>query len=145
MKRCRTLQYCLVLLAGLLLAGCVNDPIPVTVPAKEMKHIRSFVVEKTKGDEHDVHKLIAEQLVLMGFTATPVDRASAQDEAVVTYDASWDSGKMYLLEIRIALHREGFKPENFSSRSYLERKKPSEMAHELLEFMLDRGLSPFVK
>jgi len=143
----KCLARALLLVSLAWLGGCEAPPAPAQISVSELAHLKSFFVAKREGDTHGVDQVIADQLGLLGYAVKTGDLAAAGDaEAVVTYDASYaPDGAMYLLELRIELRQPGRKPETFVTRSYLERKKPPEMAHELIEFLLNRPMSPFGK
>ena len=105
----------------------------------DFSKIKTFYVIHNKDDTGMLNKVIAGELVKMGYAATTGTAGKVPDDvdALVTYDFQWfwDMGN-YLLMLRIHLRN----PEtNFpyamgeSLRTSLARKPPEAMVREILE------------
>lgn len=129
----------LILWLLLLASGCaINRATALQTPGTDLNHVKVFYVVKSPEDRRDVDKLIKDQLVKMGFTATsgPEMPQPYKADAVVTYkDKWWWDITMYMLELTITFKNP---TNNFpmavgnSYHTSLTRKSPEEMVEEVL-------------
>lgn len=129
----------LILGALLLSSGCaINRATALQTPGTDMSKVKAFYVVKSPEDKREVDKLIKDQLVKMGFTATsgPEMPPPYKADAVVTYkDKWWWDITMFMLELTITLRNP---TNNFpmavgnSFHTSLTRKSPEEMVEEVL-------------
>jgi hypothetical protein len=126
--------------AGLLfLTGCATNLESTVAPGVELDDIETIFVKKLPADERGVEKLIAEELVQMGYKASygaELPDGQAYD-ALVEYQDKWMWDiTMYMIELRVQI----LDPDNRfvmasgqSFRTSLVRKSPPEMVEEVLE------------
>lgn len=128
----------LILGALLVTSGCaINRATALQTPGTDMSKVKVFYVVKSSEDKRDVDKLIKDQLVKMGFTATSgPEMPPYKADAVVTYKDKWFWDiTMYMLELTITLKNP---TNNFpmavgnSYHTSLTRKSPEEMVEEVL-------------
>jgi len=132
-------RFALALLLLPLASGCaVNRATATVTPGADLGTTRTFFVVQDRTDNRGVGKLVVDNLVKRGFSASAgaeVPRPSRVD-AVVTYMDRWMWDiTMYMVELTVTIRN----PEsNFpiaSGNSYhtsLSRKSPEEMVDEVL-------------
>lgn len=102
----------------------------------DLSPLRSFYAVHSPDDAHGIDQLIAHQLDLLGLAATsgPAAAQPAGVDGEVTYLATWVDNNLFKLEIEIRPAGRGFK--GVRAGSYLQRKQPPGMVHELLGILL---------
>lgn len=136
MKLQRTL---IVLSLALIISGCsVVNQSSIRMPGTDIKKIQKFYVEKLDSDERNIHIIIRDQLIKMGFEATieEANYAPGNFDAVVTYSDRW-MWDMSNYMIRLTIYFKN--PENGyviaagkSFRTSLSSKTPVGMVEEVL-------------
>ena len=122
-----------------LLSGCVNTELIADIdPTADVSALQTFYVAKFPTDEKGVEAMIANELNVMGKTATyGVDPTPPSPvDAVVTYEDKWMWDiTMYMIELTIDLRTPDTNYKFATGRSYrtsLARKSPEEMVKEVL-------------
>ena len=121
-------------------SGCaVNRATAMVTPDADLSKVKTFYVVQLSSDTRGVEKLIRDNLIKRGFTATAgpeLPQASYQADAVVTYLDKWFWDiTMYMLELTITIRNPA---NNFpmatgnSFHTSLTRKSPEEMVDEVL-------------
>lgn len=120
-------------------SGCVNTELYSDIdPAANLSALNSFYVAKFEKDKKGIEKLIADELIRMGYRATSGVEAtpSYPVDAIVTYQDKWMWDiTMYMLELNIDLRNPQNNYKFATGRSYrtsLARKSPDEMVKEVL-------------
>ena len=118
-----------------LLAGCASVPSEREAGAA-LSELHSFYVVRPADETHGVDRLIVNELDLLGLAATsgPGAARPAGVEGEITYLAKWVENDLFKLEIEIRPVAAGGKAVR--AGSYLQRKQPGGMVHELLEILL---------
>jgi len=132
-------RFALVLLVLPLTSGCaVNRATATVTPGADPGTARNFFVVQNREDTRGVGKLVADNLVKRGFTATAgaeVPRPPKVD-AVVTYVSRWMWDiTMYMVELTVTIRNPESSFPIASGNSYhtsLSRKSPDEMVDEVL-------------
>jgi hypothetical protein len=129
----------LALGALFLTSGCaVNRATASVSPGADLNTVKTFYVVQFTSDERGIDKLIRDNLVKRGFTATsgPELPQPPKVDAVVTYIDRWMWDiTMYMLELTITLRNPA---NNFplavgnSFHTSLTRLTPEEMVDEVL-------------
>jgi hypothetical protein len=135
----------LALGAVLILTGCVNRATATLAPGANLDTVKSFYVVHQPRDGRNLHELISDKLVFLGYSSTAgpeLPQGTYKTDAVVTYvdRRMWDI-TMYLLELTITF-REPVKRQPLAvGNSYhtsLTRLSPEEMIDEVLRNMLKK-------
>ena len=135
----RTLR---LLLAGFVLAsiaGCASTELVADIdPSADLSGLETFYVAKFGPDERGIEQIIAAELNKIGKQATAGASPTPPSpvDAVVTYQDKWMWDiTMYMLELTIDLRDPETNYKLATGRSYrtsMARKKPEEMAAEVL-------------
>ena len=132
-------RFALALLVLPLTSGCaVNRATATVTPGADPGSARTFFVVQPSADSRGVGKLVKDNLVKRGFSATAgaeLPQPSTVD-AVITYVDRWMWDiTMYMVELTVTMRN----PQNnfpiASGNSYhtsLSRKSPEEMVDEVL-------------
>ncbi len=104
--------------------------------AADLSQFRTFYVVRSADDTRGIDRVILHQLDLLGLKATSgVASARPSDvDGEVTYLATWVDNSLFKLEIEIRPAAGGLKGTR--AGSYLQRKQPDGMVHELLQIIL---------
>ena len=126
-----------------MLTGCASMQ-SSKAPGADLGHLKTFYVERLPADTRGIEKLIADRLVLMGYTATTGDaeKPASPVDALVTYQDHWMWDiTMYMikLEVQIRDGQTGLLLANGQSmRPSLQRKSPEGMVEEVLAATLKK-------
>jgi hypothetical protein len=137
MKSGKKLLILVGLAIGLFLSGCASMS-SQKAPNANLSTLKSFYVVQLASDERSIDKVIADQLIGMGFTAThgKADATPQNVDAVVTYQDRWMWDiTMYMMELNIQLRAPQTQMTLASGKSFrpsLQRRSPEEMAKEVL-------------
>ncbi len=127
------------IIGATVLSGCaVNRESAKVTPGVDLKTLKSFYVVKFGERQNDVHTLIRDGLIAMGYKASAgVDKKpTGKVDAIVTYRDRWMWDiTMYMLELTITLRN----PETQfpmavgnSFHTSITRKSKEEMVEEVL-------------
>jgi len=132
------------------LTSCaVNRATGTFDPGKDIVKSDVFYVERFTPDNRELHKLIADDISVRGYTVTFGEEGEAPDDAtiIVTYVDKWMWDiTMYLIELTITFRDPQSGAAIGSGNSYhtsLTRLSPEEMVNEILTniFTADTGES----
>ena len=133
------LGFLICVLAVGALSGCAINRASASVsPDVDLTHFKKFYVARFVPDERGINKLIATELVKMGFEAsTGLDIDAPKDaDAIVTYRDRWMWDiTMYMLELKLFIRAPQTDQLLASATSYhtsLTRKTSEEMVAEVL-------------
>ena len=144
----KTLMRLVIIGACISLAGCaVNRATGTFDPGKDIVGSDVFYVERFGPDERELHKLIADDLSVRGYTVTFGEEGEAPDDAtiIVTYVDKWMWDiTMYLIELTVTFRDPASGAAVGSGNSYhtsLTRLSPEKMVNEVLTniFSADTG------
>jgi len=121
-------------------------------PGASLEGKRLFYVERHPEEDWGFHQMIADEMCMMGHTATAGEPnlAPASADAIVTYDDKWSwdlSPWMYGLDLRILDARtRTLIVKTSNRRGSLFRRNPKQMAQETLRasFGLPKKLTVWV-
>lgn len=139
-KRQTLIPIHLIILLGIviLLNGCATNLDSTIAPGTDLSEIKTVFVQKLPADGRGVEKLIAEELIRMGYEASygsELPEGIAVD-ALVTYQDKWMWDiTMYMIELRVQVLNPDTRFVLASGHSYrtsLARKSPPEMVKEVL-------------
>jgi hypothetical protein len=137
MKSSKQLFVLLGLALGLFLSGCASMS-SQKAPNTDLSTLKSFYVVQLAADERGIDKVIAGQLIAMGFTATngKADQTPQNVDAIITYQDRWMWDlSMYMMELNIQVRAPKTQMTLASGKSFrpsLQRRSPEEMAKEVL-------------
>lgn len=141
----------LALWALLLTSGCaVNRATASVTPGADLNTVKTIYVVQFSSDQRGIDKLIRDNLVKRGFTATsgPEMPQPPKTDAVATYVDKWIwDMTMYMLELTITLRNPA---NNFplavgnSFHTSLSRLTPEQMVDEVLTNIF-KGSQPGAK
>jgi hypothetical protein len=124
--------------AFFLASGCITKNTASKAPSADLTSLKTFYVQRLAADERGVDKIIANQLVAMGYQATAGDAATPPTpvDAVVTYQDRWQWDiTMYMIQLDIQLREPGSNmtlASGGSLRTSFARKSSEAMAEEVL-------------
>ncbi|MBC7367972.1 MAG: hypothetical protein H7343_14360 [Undibacterium sp.] len=101
-----------------------------------LSELHSFYVVRAADEVRGIDQVIVKELDLLGLEASS-GPATAQPEGAdgkITYLTMWVDNDLFKLEIEIRPMAKGAKAVR--AGSYLQRKQPGGMVHELLEILL---------
>ena len=120
-------------------SGCIVDLRSLQIPGSDLSSINRLYVVHFEPDKRNLHDLIRDELIEMGFQADsgPGSKIPNDIDAIVTYEDRWywDLGN-YMLQLNIEIRNP---KTNYplaigeSIRTSMARKNPSDMAREVLE------------
>ena len=122
-----------------LSAGCASSITSDVDPNVELSTVTAFYVQRFEPDQRGLEKIIADDLLSRGFTATygEAEKTDEQVDAIVTYRDKWMWDiTMYMIEIAIELHDPETGYVFASGQSYhtsLARQSPPEMVGEVFD------------
>ena len=131
---------------ALAMSGCATSGEEGDYKGTTLSELHSFYVVQSEDEMHGIDRLIVNELDLLGLEATsgPVTKRPANVDGEITYVAKWVDNDLFKLEIEIRPLSKGAKAVR--AGSYLQRKQPSGMVHELLEVLLPpRKVEPLKK
>lgn len=145
-----TLIRLVIIGACISLTGCsINRATGTFDPGEDIVKSDIFYVERFNADNRELHKLIADDISVRGYTVTFGEEGAAPDDAtiIVTYVDKWMWDiTMYLIELTITFRDPESGAAIGSGNSYhtsLTRLSPEEMVNEVLTniFTADSGES----
>ncbi len=121
---------------GAGLAGCATTEETRDYKGTALSELHSFYVVQSADDARGIDRLIVREIDLLGLEATsgPAAARPADVDGEITYVAKWVDDNLFKLELEIRPLSKG--AEAVRAGSYLQRKQPSGMVHELLEILL---------
>lgn len=124
------------LAAVFAVAGCATTEETRDYDGSALSELHSFYVVRAEDEAHGIDGVIVNELDLLGLVATsgPASARPADVEGEITYVARWVDNDLFKLEIEIRPTSKGAKVVR--AGSYLQRKQPGGMVHELLEILL---------
>lgn len=132
-----------------VLSGCVSVKLDADrAPNTDLSKLKTFYVKKLPLDERGIEVKIADQLNLMGFSATygAEDAPPTPVDAIITYEDRWMWDiTMYMLELKISIRdpETGFMlASGFSYRTSLGRKPAEYMVKETLYKIFNKPMPP---
>lgn len=131
---------------GLALSSCATPGEGREYKGTALSELHSFYVVQPEDETHGIDRVIVNELDLLGLEATsgPAAKRPADVDGEVTYVAKWVDNNLFKLEIEIRPLSKG--ANAVRAGSYLQRKQPSGMVHELLEVLLPpRRVEPLKK
>jgi hypothetical protein len=136
----------------LLLSSCVTSLKTVQTPGTSLAGKKVFYVERHPEEDWGYHQMIADEMCMMGYTASAGEpyKAPANAEAIVTYDDKWHwDMSPYLLELNLRVLDPKTRSLIVKTRNYrtsLARRNPKTMAQEALRstFGLPKKLTVWV-
>lgn len=146
----KTIMHLVIIGVCISLAGCaVNRASGTFDPGEDIAKSDIFYVERFNSDNRELHKLIADNISVRGYTVTFGEEGQAPDDTtiIVTYVDKWMwDMTMYLIELTITFRDPQSGAAIGSGNSYhtsLTRLSPEEMVNEVLTniFTADKGES----
>ena len=135
----KTLTRLIIIGVCFSLAGCaINRASGTFDPGRDIVQSDVFFVERFNPDNRELHKLIADNMSVRGYTVTYGEEGEAPDNAtvIVTYVDKWMwDMTMYLIELTITFRDPETGAAIGSGNSYhtsLTRLSPEEMVDEVL-------------
>ena len=135
----KTLTSLIIISACLAMSGCaVNRATGSYDPGEDIVESDVFYVERFNPDNRDIHKLIADNIAVRGYTVTHGEEGQAPDDAtiIVTYVDKWMWDiTMYMIELTITFRDPESGAALGSGNSYhtsLTRLSPEAMVDEVL-------------
>jgi uncharacterized lipoprotein YajG len=134
-----TIVRLVIIGACISLTGCaINRTTGTFDPSEDIVKSDIFYVERFNSDNRELHKLIADNISVRGYTVTFGEEGDAPDDAtiIVTYVDKWMWDiTMYLIELTITFRDPESGAAIGSGNSYhtsLSRLSPEEMVNEVL-------------
>lgn len=131
-----------------LLQGCSSVQKGTVLPGNDLSTIKKVYVVHLANDGRNVNRLIADELVSRGITATTGEagQVPADVDAVITYQDKWMwDMTMYMIQLDIQFRKpvcEVPMATGSSMRTSLARKSPENMVKEVLDQIFAKaGLS----
>lgn len=131
-----------------LLQGCSSVQKGSVLPGNDLSVIKKVYVVHLEKDGRNVNRLIADELVSRGITATTGEASQmpADVDAVITYQDKWMwDMTMYMIQLDIQFRKpvtEVPMATGSSMRTSLARKSPENMVKEVLDQIFAKaGLS----
>lgn len=113
-------------------------------PGADLSAVKKVHVVRSSSDDRGIDRVIAEQITLLGRTAThgAQNQAPGDADAIVTYQDKWMWDiTMYMIELNIQVRdprSEVALASGHSLRTSLARRSPPEMAKEVLSDLFKR-------
>jgi len=133
----KILPLLVILLVGIITNGCSQKLSSEISPGVQVSALQSFYVVHFSPEKRNLHKIIENQLVEMGYKATSGEEQAIPDDAnvIVTYIDNWQWDiTNYMIKIQITFKNPSgsILATATSYRTSLVRKTPPEMIKETL-------------
>ncbi len=114
-------------------------------PGESLSGKKTFYVERLEGEESGLHRVIADELSLLGFAASAGEKGQGPQkvDALVTYWDKWFWDiTPYLLQLDIRVidpKTRNLIAKGTSYRPSMQRRSPKEMAKETLNAIFEKS------